>query len=261
MIERIRRWVITVFCWHVVLNCAFGSFVVGMPAALLVPRPLDRERRLPHRIGLFFWGWLVWQLNPFWRIEVEGAERLEQGGPHLICSNHQSLLDVLALMALGGDFKWVSGLRFFKIPMLAAYMKITGYVAADLKNPFSAGAVLEACSHWLGQGVSVGMFPEGTRSATGELGQFKPGAFRVAVEKDLAVLPVAISGTRDILPKNGFTFLGDSPFKTVRVKVLSPIPLDSLEERTAVALSRATRAAIQAQLDAWNGAGEVRASA
>ncbi len=250
------------FCWHVVLNCAFGSFVVGMPAALLVPRFLDPERRLPHRIGTFFWGSLVWRLNPLWRIEVIGAERLAQGGPHLICSNHQSLLDVLALMALGGDFKWVSGLRFFKIPMLAQYMKITGYVAADLKNPFSAGAVLQACSHWLGQGVSVGMFPEGTRSATGALGQFKPGAFRVAVEKNLPVLPVAICGTRDILPKGGWSYLGTSPFKTVRVAVLPPVDLADLDDATPAALSRATRAAIQQQLDEWTGASEpVRASA
>ena len=254
MISRVRRLLVSAYCWHVVLNCAFMSFVIGMPVVLLAPRWLDPERRLPHRIGEFFWGRLVWSLIPFWKLEIEGAERIARGGPYLVCTNHQSLLDVLVVMSLGGDFKWVSGLRFFKIPMLAMYMRLTGYIAADLKNPFSAGAVLQECGDWLDRGVSVGMFPEGTRSADGDVGNFKPGAFRVAVEKDLPVLPVAIDGTRDILPKGGSAYLGDSPFKTIRVRVLDSISLDGLPDRSPVALSRACRTAIEDQLDAWRGA-------
>jgi 1-acyl-sn-glycerol-3-phosphate acyltransferase len=253
LLQRIKRALITVFCWHVVLNCAFASFVVGMPLAVLVPRSLDPDRRLPHRVGTFFWGWLVWMLNPFWRIEVEGAERLDEGGPYLICTNHQSLLDVLALMALGGDFKWVSGLRFFKIPMFADYMRATGYIAADLKNPFGAKAVLEECGRWLERGVSIGLFPEGTRSKDGELGSFKPGAFRVAIERDLPVLPVVIDGTRDILPRGSWSYTGDSPYKVVRVKVLPPVHLDTLETRSPVALSRASRAVMAEGLDELRG--------
>lgn len=253
VIARIQRLLVTMYCWHVVLNCAFMSFVVGMPVILLAPRWLDPERRLPHRIGEFFWGRLVWMLNPFWKLEVEGAERIGRGGPYLVCTNHQSLLDVLVVMSLGGDFKWVSGLRFFKIPMLAVYMRLTGYIAADLKNPFSARGVLQECGDWLDRGVSVGMFPEGTRSPDGQVGNFKPGAFRVAVEKDLPVLPVAIDGTRDILPKGGATYLGDSPFKTIRVRVMDPISLDGLPDRSAVALSRACRDSIRGQLDTWRG--------
>ncbi len=253
MITRIRRLLVSAYCWHVVLNCAFMSFVVGMPVVLLAPKWLDPERRLPHRIGEFFWGRLVWRLIPFWKLEIEGAERIGRGGPYLVCTNHQSLLDVLVVMSLGGDFKWVSGLRFFKIPMLAVYMRLTGYIAADLKNPFSAGSVLQECGDWLDRGVSVGMFPEGTRSASGQLGSFKPGAFRVAVEKNLPVLPVAIDGTRNILPRGRGTYLGDSPFKTIRVRVLDPIELDDLSEPTPVALSRACRAAIQDQLSTWRG--------
>ncbi len=253
VIAHLRRLLVSAYCWHVVLNCAFMSFVVGMPVALLAPRWLDPERRLPHRIGEFFWGRMVWRLIPFWRLEIEGAERIGRGGPYLVCTNHQSLLDVLVIMSLDGDFKWVSGLRFFKVPMLAAYMRLTGYIAADLKNPFSAGAVLDECGDWLDRGVSVGMFPEGTRSRSGALGTFKPGAFRVAVDKDLPVLPVAIEGTRDILPKGGSLYLGDSPFKTIRVRVLDPIEVSSLDEPTPVALSRACRAAIGAQLGTWRG--------
>ncbi len=261
MIARIQRFVITVFCWHVVLNCAFGSFVVGMPAILLIPRRFDPERRIPHRIGEFFWGRLVWMLNPFWKLEIEGAERIHQGGPYLVCTNHQSLLDVLVVMALGGDFKWVSGLRFFKIPMLAIYMRLSGYIAADLKNPFSAGSILGECGMWLDRGVSVGMFPEGTRSNDGELGNFKPGAFRVAVEKGLPVLPVAIDGTRDILPRHGWTWLGDSPFKTIRVKILDPVRVEDTASGDHVGLSRACRDRIDEQLSSWRGRAAVSAEA
>ena len=182
------------------LNCAFASFVFGMPT-LLVPKRFDPARSLPHRVGVFWWGVMVWALNPFWRLEVEGAERLDEGGPYLVCSNHQSMMDVLVLMGLRSNFKWVSGVRFFKIPMLAVYMRLAGYIAADLKNPFSARGILDECGAWIDQGVSVGLFPEGTRSATGKLGSFKAGAFRVAVEKDVPVLPVVIDGTAEILPK------------------------------------------------------------
>lgn len=251
MLARVQRFLITTFSWHVVLNCAFASFVVGMPLILLVPRRLDPDRRLPHRVGTFFWGRLVWALNPFWKLEIEGLERLQKGGPYLICSNHQSLLDVLVIMALGSDFKWVSGLRFFKIPMFAHYMKATGYIGADLKNPFSAGAILEECGAWIDRGVSVGMFPEGTRSRSGEVGGFKAGAFRVAVDRDVPVLPVAIDGSRDALPPGSWSWRGPSPFKRIRVRLLRPIHLSSLDQPSATELSRACRSSIQACLADW----------
>ena len=250
VISRARRFIVTVFCWHIVLNCAFASFVFGMPT-MLVPRALDPERRLPHRVGVFWWGVMVWALNPFWRLEVEGVDRLRSGGPYLICSNHQSMLDVLVLMALRSDYKWVSGVRFFKIPMLAMYMRMTGYIAADLQNPFSAKGILDECGAWIDKGVSVGLFPEGTRSATGRLSSFKAGAFRVALENDVAVLPVAIDGTRQIMPKGSWTWLGASPFKTVRVRVLEPIALSDLASPSPSELSHAVRNAIGDQLVAW----------
>lgn len=255
--SRIQRFLVTVYIWHVVLNCAFASFVFGMPAALLIPRWLDPQRQIPHRIGTFFWGWMVWALNPFWRLEIEGVERLREGGPYLICANHQSMLDVLVLMALRGDFKWVSGVRFFKVPMLAAYMRITGYIAADLKNPFSARGILEACGEWLRRNVSVGMFPEGTRSPDGRLGPFKAGAFRVAVEEGVPVLPVAIDGTFPLLPKGEWSYTGADPFAVVRVRVCEPIRLESLPEPSSSALSAACRESIGDCLAEWRGTTDV----
>ncbi len=223
---------------------------------LLVPKRFDPARSLPHRVGVFWWGVMVWALNPFWRLEVEGAERLDEGGPYLVCSNHQSMMDVLVLMALRSNFKWVSGVRFFKIPMLAVYMRLAGYIAADLQNPFSARGILDECGAWVDQGVSVGLFPEGTRSATGRLGSFKAGAFRVAVEKDVPVLPVVIDGTAEILPKGAWSWSGESPFKTVRVKVLRPIEMAALESPTPAELGHAVRNAIGDQLMKWRGSGE-----
>lgn len=254
MIRTVQRFIITVYTWHHILNTAFGAFVFGMPAALLIPRALDPKRRIPHAIGTFFWGKLAFALSMFWRLEIEGGERLQEGGPYLVCANHQSLLDVLVLMALGGDYKWVSGARFFQIPLFAQYMRAAGYVEVDIKNPFAAGAILTECGKWIDEGVSVGMFPEGTRSRTGNLGHFKPGAFRVAVEKNVAVLPVTIDGTRQVLPRHGWTYLGDSPFKTLRIHVGQPIHPDELDEPSAATLSRATQQAIGEVLDRWRSA-------
>jgi len=248
---RIHRFLINCYSWHVVLNCAFASFVVGMSSVLLIPRRFDPDRRIPHRVGTFFWGRLVWALNPYWKLEIEGAERLRQGGPYLICANHQSLLDVLVVMALGSDFKWVSGLRFFKIPMFAAYMRVTGYIAADLSNPFTGGAILEECGEWLDRGVSVGMFPEGTRSRDGSIGTFKVGAFRVAMDRRVDVLPLAIDGSREALPRGSWSWLGSSPYNTVRISVLEPVSCDDLADPSAASLSAACREAVARKLAQW----------
>ncbi len=251
MFARINRFLINCYSWHVVLNCAFASFVVGMSAVLLIPRRLDPDRRIPHRVGTFFWGRLVWALNPYWKLEIEGEERLRQGGPYLICANHQSLLDVLVVMALGSDFKWVSGLRFFKIPMFAAYMRATGYIAADLSNPFTGGSILDECGQWLDRGVSVGMFPEGTRSCDGAVGNFKAGAFRVALDRRVDVLPLVIEGSRAALPRGSWTWLGPSPYKTVRVKVLEPVSCADLADPSAASLGAACREAVARSLEQW----------
>ncbi len=246
------------YLWHVVLNCAFSSFVVGMPLAWL-PRRLDPARRLPHRVGTWFWGTLVWKLVPFWRLEVEGRDNL-RGGPFLLCANHQSMLDVLVLMALRGDYKWVSGARFFQIPMLAAYMRATGYIEADLTNPFSATPILEACGQCLDQGVSVGMFPEGTRSPDGRLGSFKPGAFRVSVERGIPVVPVAIDGTREILPRGSWALGARQPFQTIRLRVLPPIYPADLPDKSPQAMAAACKDAIAATLSGWRAASGLNAA-
>lgn len=233
------------------LNCAFASFLVGMSAVVLVPRRFDPQRRIPHRVGTFFWGTLVWALTPYWKLEIEGEERLREGGPYLLCANHQSLLDVLVVMALGSDFKWVSGLRFFKIPLFSAYMRATGYIAADLANPFAGAAVLDECGQWLDSGVSVGIFPEGTRSRDGRLGSFKPGAFRVALAHGVKVLPLVIDGSREALPRGSWTWLGDSPYKSIRLKVLEPIDPAKLADVEATSLAKACQGAVAGTLAQW----------
>ena len=251
MLARVHRFLINCYLWHTVLNCAFASFLVGMSAIALVPARFDPQRRIPHRIGTFFWGTLVWALNPYWKLEIEGAERLRSGGPYLLCANHQSLLDVLVVMALGGDFKWVSGLRFFKIPLFSAYMRATGYIAADLANPFSASTILDECGHWFDNGVSVGIFPEGTRSLDGQLGTFKSGAIRIALEHGVPVLPLVIDGSREALPKGSWTWMGASPYKSIRVKVLEPIDPARLGQAGAIGLSKACHDAVATTLAQW----------
>lgn len=277
MLARTHRFLINCYLWHTVLNCAFASFLVGMSAVALVPRRFDPQRRIPHRVGTFFWGTLVWALTPYWKLEIEGEERLREGGPYLLCANHQSLIDVLVVMALGSDFKWVSGLRFFKIPLFSSYMRATGYIAADLANPFSGSTVLDECGKWLDSGVSVGIFPEGTRSLDGRLGSFKPGAFRVALAHGVRVLPLVIDGSREALPRGSWTWLGDSPYKSIRIKVLEPIDPAELAGAEASILAKACQDAVAGTLAQWReqevgqqilarasaagGAGETRARA
>ena len=133
-------------------------------------------------------------------------------------------------------------------------MLATGYISADLANPFAGAAVLDECGQWLESGVSVGIFPEGTRSRDGRLGSFKPGAFRVALTHGVRVLPLVIDGSREALPRGSWTWLGESPYKSIRIKVLEPIDPAELANIEAVSLAKSCQAAVADTLAQWRDA-------
>ena len=122
----------------------------------------------------------------------------------MLVSNHESLGDILALFGLYRPFKWVSKASVFKVPFLGWNMTLNGYVPLLRGDAQSVSRMLDHCDRWLSRGVPVLMFPEGTRSADGEVKAFKDGAFRMAVKQGCPVIPIAISGMRTSLPKHGF---------------------------------------------------------
>ncbi len=206
----------------------------------------DRRRVVLH-LFTCFWAVFYVYLNPIWRLRVVGREHLPWRGPAVIVANHLSLIDILVLHALYRPFKWVSKAANFKLPFLGWNMQLNGYVPVTRGSAESVRVMMANCRALLEAGNPLLFFPEGTRSATGELQAFKDGAFQLAIEAGVPVIPVAVSGTYLTMPKHGLAFRNGM---NGRVAVLEP--LDPARFDGPAALREAARQAIA---DALGGSG------
>jgi len=209
-------------------STAFWLFIV-ITSLLLFPLALllwgatvlvDPQLRWLHRFTCF-WASLYTWLNPVWRVDVSGREKMRPGVTYVITANHQSLLDILVLFRLFRHFKWVSKIENFRVPVIGWNMSLNRYIKLRRGNPASIERMMGECRDALAHGNSIMMFPEGTRSADGRLKAFKHGAFTLAKEMKVAVLPIVIEGTADALPKRGFILRG---VHRIRLRVLDEVP-------------------------------------
>lgn len=219
------------------------SFLIAV-VIRIVTAPFDRRRVLLHLFTCLWAHFYVWA-NPIWRCRILGRERLPWRGPAVIVVNHLSVVDILVLHGLFRPFKWVSKASNFRIPFLGWNMVLNGYVPITRGAADSARRMMARCRELLREGSPVLFFPEGTRSEDGILQPFKDGAFRLAREAGVPVIPVALSGTHETLPKHGFVLR--NRMKAV-VEVLEP--LDPAHFATASALREAARDAIARALEA-----------
>lgn len=148
---------------------------------------------LLHRFTCF-WASLYTWFNPAWPVTVTGRENIVPGETYMIVANHLSLLDILVIFRLFKDFKWVSKIEVFRVPVIGWNMSLNRYVPLRRGDRESVLQMLEACRGHLEEGSSIMMFPEGTRSADGQLKPFKPGAFQLARECEVAVTPWSFGG-------------------------------------------------------------------
>ena len=142
-------------------------FLVALVIFLLTI-PFDRRRMVFHLFSCF-WGSFYVYLNPLWRLQIIGRERLPWRGPAVIVANHASLADILVLYRLYRPFKWVAKASLFKIPVVGWNMWLNGYVALKRGQRDSIRRMMERCQELLAQGCPLLLFPEGTRTMTGEL--------------------------------------------------------------------------------------------
>ncbi len=218
------------------------SFVIAVVIRILTA-PFDRRRVVLHLFTCFWAHFYVWA-NPIWRCRFLGRERLPWRGAAVIVVNHLSVVDILVLHGLFRPFKWVSKASNFRIPFLGWNMVLNGYVPITRGAADSARRMMARCRELLREGSPVLFFPEGTRSEDGVLQPFKDGAFRVAREAGVPVIPVALSGTHETLPKHGFVLR--NRMKAV-VQVLEPI--DPARYATTAALRDAARDSISRALE------------
>jgi len=155
---------------------------------------------------------VVWaRLNAFLTpmfVKVTGRENIQKNTSYIIVLNHQSYYDIFLIYGwIGIDIKWVMKMELRKIPGLGICCEKIGHIFIDRTNTQVAIESMNKVKKKLVNGTSVVIFPEGTRSKTKELGAFKRGAFRLAFDLGLPILPITLIGTKEILPSNMFNLL------------------------------------------------------
>jgi 1-acyl-sn-glycerol-3-phosphate acyltransferase len=231
----------------------WAFFVLSLPflfaialVAFVVTAPFDR-RRIALHLWSCVWGTFYIVVNPLWSVRVTGREKLPWRGPAVLVANHLSMLDILVVYGLFRPFKWVSKAELFKVPFVGWNMAINDYVPIRRGDRESIRRMMEHCRAHLARGMPVLLFPEGTRSQDGRLQLFKDGAFRLAAEANVPVIPVVITGTYDALPKHGLVL---RQRMHAGVQVLDP--LDPARFASVDALRDAARAAIAEALPEAN---------
>jgi 1-acyl-sn-glycerol-3-phosphate acyltransferase len=240
--SRLWQSLVSVWTWLVLVIC----IVLWLPMMALV-RLATLSDPGRYRVGYLFRGIgrSVAALNPLWRFSYTGTMPADPRHPYVVVSNHESFADILLISHLPWEMKWLSKAELFRIPVMGWLMHLAGDV--PVKRGFGPSAVeaMARCREVLSRRVSVMIFPEGTRSPTAELLPFKDGAFRLAIDAGVPVLPLALHGTRNALPKHGWRF-GRS---TAVVEVLEPVDTAGLAPADVPALKEKVRNRIIAARD------------
>jgi len=191
-------WPYQIYAWLIflpvvaVLTLVFSSLTI-LFAALVNPK-------FASRVFATTWARIISFLTPMW-VTVEGAGNAKRDRSYVVASNHQSQYDILVIYGwLKLDLKWVMKAELRRIPAIGIGCEKVGHIFVDRRNPKQAAQAITAALQRLGDGIGILFFAEGTRSPDGRLLPFKKGAFRTAIDQQLPLLPVTVSGTRNILP-------------------------------------------------------------
>lgn len=136
------------------------------------------------------------------KVSVQGLEHIDPTTTYVYMANHQSMFDILALLGyLPVQFRWLAKMELFHIPLFGYSMARVGYIGIDRSNRKAAYKSLQEAAQKIAQGVSVVVFPEGTRSPNGQIKPFKAGGFYLAIRSGRPIVPVVICGSHHVMPK------------------------------------------------------------
>ena len=231
----------TIFGWTWIV-----IFTLSLGAMAFITFPFDRRGRVIHRYARW-WGWLILKANGV-RVEVQGKEYLDDRRPCIYVCNHQGSFDIFSLLAyLRVPFRWLAKAELFKIPILGWAMRTAGYISLDRSAKKKAYQSMEMAARKIKEGTSVLIFPEGTRSLDGTLQPFMNGGFTLAIKAGVALCPVAIVGSWQIMPrttlrikKGNISIIISEPIETKGLTMRDRRPLmQQVENRIREALTHA----------------------
>lgn len=234
-----------IYVWAPIANLLWYVETVVMGTISLLLWPFDRTGELQHGCARL-WCRMV-AITILARIHVHGVENVEPGRPYVYMANHSSLIDTPALFAyLPHQFKIMAKRGLFYVPFMGWHLWTSGNFPVDRGDPRKTARSLRRVIDGVKGGKSLAGFPEGTRTPDGHLQEFKPGMFKIAVRAGVPIVPVAIRGTFDLLPK---TTLAPRPGR-VDVFICPPIETAGVDDRRIDELIARTKAAIGACLRA-----------
>jgi 1-acyl-sn-glycerol-3-phosphate acyltransferase len=187
---------------------------------------------------------LAARINPFWSFQVVDEIHPDARRPYVFVANHSSYADVFLVAMLPWEMKWLSKRSIMRIPLLGWQMRVAGDVPVARGDKESARRAMEELRRHLGRRLSVFLFPEGTRSADDALGPFREGAFRLAIEAGVDIVPLAIRGAGRALPKHSILFRPTEATLTV----LPPVPTAGMAAADAPRLAERVRSEITRSL-------------
>ncbi len=214
--ERFKARIYTIWCWT---GCGLSTAFWGTVS--VIASLISGSGRLQHHCMK------RWSKDNLWlsraRVEIEGLENIDHEHPQLFAANHSGLHDILSLAAhLPIHFRWVAKKSLFNVPFMGWHMSRSGYIPIDRENPREAAKSIIKAAEIIRGGVNAIAFPEGTRSRTGDLGQFRSGAFALALKTGVPLVPIALEGSyRVIMPKT----LQVNPGTVIRIRIDKPIDL------------------------------------
>jgi 1-acyl-sn-glycerol-3-phosphate acyltransferase len=189
------HWWRTVF----LLIPAIGVYTIVLGTVSLASSLFDARGHLAHGCARA-WSWLILATTGV-SVDLRGLERLVPGRTYIFVSNHQSIYDIPVIFAwLPFQLRIIAKNSLGSFPFLGWHLRRTGHLLVDRRNPDRAG-ILRRWKALVGQGLSLIIFPEGTRSPDGRVGPFKAGSFLLAIEAQLPVVPLSIDGTRRVMRK------------------------------------------------------------
>lgn len=228
----------TLLCWIIFV---LTTMILGTVSIFL--SLFDSSGNIPHLVARL-WGKIQLRITGT-RVTITGLQNIDPRASYILVSNHQSTFDIFALLGyLPLQFRWIAKAELFRIPFLGWAMTRTGYIPIERDSPKKAYRSMLQAAEAVKGGVSVIIFPEGTRSPNGRLQAFKKGLLLIALKSQAPVMPITIQGTARIMQKGDWrTYPGK-----VRITIDPPIDTTGIPAEKEEELSQRVRHTLEKNL-------------
>ena len=229
---------------------AITIYTIVLGAASIVSSLFDRRGYVAHGCARA-WSWLILKTTGV-RVTIEGLDRITPGTTYVFVSNHQSIYDTPVVFAsLPYQLRIIAKASLARFPVLGWHLKRGGHLFVDRRHP-DHGWILKRWRALVSDGLSLIIYAEGTRSRDGRVARFKAGSFLLAIQAGLPIVPLAVIGTRQVMPKGRLRTEPADVTLIVHAPIQPPV-IDAPTVRDAKALADRVRAIVSAAVESRQG--------